>query len=318
MDVHAVLGEAGAGATATALNLAVALRGDGHHAAVMDLTGDVSALLAGDLADAEPLADGGSVAAATVDVPLRADGLEGALREYHERVAADERAFREGESGGARPAGRGDGAGHDLPVIVGGGADALADATPERRESLRADLAFAYDQVIVDAGTPEVGAYAFADGHLVVTTPDEDGVDAARRAVVACLGADGLVVGAVINRATADTSVSTIRDRMRTDVVGVIPGDARTPELEPVAYTAPEAPAAAAYGRLADAVADWSGESGLVDGGPEPELATDGDDSADADAEDAGGSTRHPFDADPGTDSDTDDEDDGGLLSRFF
>lgn len=361
MDVHAVLGEEGTGTTATAVNLAVALQRAGHHAAVLDLTGDVTALLG--LADGasggdgvpggtEPLADGGSAAAATVDASLDADVDEATLRDYREASGDGASAPAAGADDG--PDGRGrsepDANGRPvdhLPVIVAGERSVLATASPDRRESLRGDLAFAYDHVIVDAGAGDAGAVdadevdadevddgvtAFADGLVVVTTPDADAVAAAARTVAACTRAGGSVVGAVVNRAGAGTDPSAIRERMRTEVLGTIPEDARTPGLEPVVNTVPGSPAAAAYGRLAEAVVDRAGASGLVDGGPsldaaDPEVpagktaegAVDVGGTTGTDPDDGGAASDdggHPL----GGSGNGDDEesDGGGLLSRFF
>jgi hypothetical protein len=87
-------------------------------------------------------------------------------------------------------------------------------------------------------------------------------------------------------------------DRVGAKAFGVIPADARTPAIEPVAFSVPGSPAAGAYGRLADALLDWDGTSGLL--GPTPanqrdgpagsDVATDGDGSErEEDAGDSGG-----------------------------
>lgn len=354
MDVHAVIGDEGVGTTATAVNLAVALRQDGHHAAVLDLTGEVAALLgapaAGDGGSdgeagadggetpAATLADGGSVAAATVDAPLSPAGGETGASDGP-GASGGAASVPEDEPGeGSADADRDYRPVDHLPVIVAGERAALASAPPDRRESLRADLAFAYDHVIVDAARPDEddGVVAFADGLLVVTTPDDDGLRAATDLVRACSAAGGLVVGTVVERAGEGTDAAAVRERTRTEVVGVIPAGDHPPDREPVAHTAPDSPPATAYRRLAATVADWSGESGLVDGGPgaEPERDPDAGGGSDPEAGDGNGEAApsddepasrsdgesgHPLDGDS-RDDDTDgtDDEDGGLLSRFF
>jgi septum site-determining protein MinD len=148
----------------------------------------------------------------------------------------------------------------------------------------------AYDTLVVDAGNgpaAESPVVDGADGVLAVTTPDPAACEAAEADASDCARAGTQVLGAVINRAGETTSVSDLTDRVGAKAFGVVPEDARTPALEPVAFSLPGSPAATAYGRLADALASWDGTSGLL--GPTPanqrngpagsDVATDGDGS---------------------------------------
>lgn len=284
MRVHAVVGGGSVGSTATAVNLAAALRSDGHHAAVLDLTGDVAELFGaaapGTLADA--LAGEGTVSDATVWVDLDPGEIEAELRDYHEATTQDDRAFRVGTAADVAPSMPDP---DTLPVLVQGSRGALGAAAPEHIDDLLADLAFAYDYVIVDAGTLDGSVVTLADGIIAVTTPEEEALAATVRMVVSCDQAGATVLGTVVNRATDRTDISALRDRLRTDMLAVIPDDAREPTIEPVAFTAPETPVATAYDRLAGKIVDWGGDDGLIDGGPEVGVAADGEGPEEEDGE---------------------------------
>ena len=297
MEVYVVTGGDGSGKTTTALNLTAALREAGHYAAVLDadLSGNVASLLdvtfGATLGDA--VAGDVGVRAATVEHELSADALpEADLADYREALAVDRTGFRVGAAGEDDPVTAEDEPDTDMVPIVGGWRDRedhLA-ADPGALSYALGDLSMAYDTLVVDAGngpgaeSPVVG---LADGVLAVTTPDSSACHAAKEDATDCARNGVQVLGAIINRAGEDTSVSELTDRVGAKAFGVVPADARTAALEPIAFTLPGSPAASAYERLADAVLGWDGTSGLL--GPTPanqregpagaDVATDGDGS---------------------------------------
>lgn len=301
----------GTGKTATALNLTVALREAGHYAAVLDadLEGNVASLLdvtfESTLGDA--VAGDASVRAATVDRGLSADELpESDLAAYREALAVDRTGFRVGTPEEETVTAE-DEPNTDMVPVVGGWRDRAdhLSADPEALSYALGDLTMAYEVLVVDAGngpaaeSPVVGE---ADGVLAVTTPDPADCHATKEDATACARGSVQVGGAVINRAAEDTSISEVTDRVGAKAFGVVPEDARTAALEPVAFTLPGSPAAAAYGRLADAVLDWDGTSGLL--GPTPANRRDGPAGSDV--------------ATDGDGSEPDGEGSGGFLSRLL
>jgi MinD-like ATPase involved in chromosome partitioning or flagellar assembly len=306
MELYAVAGGQGAGKTATALNLTVALRGAGQYAAVLDadLGGNVASLLGVEfeatLGDA--VAGDVGVREAMVERELSADDIpEDDLAAYREALAVDRTQFRAGAD--ERPPPAEDEPDVGMVPVVGGWRDRddHLSTDPEALSFALGDLAMAYDVLVVDAGSgpaSESPVVEAADGVLAVTTPDPETCEAAEADATTCARQGAQVLGAVINRAEETTSVSEVTDRVGAKAFGVIPADARTPAIEPVAFSVPGSPAAGAYGRLADALLDWDGTSGLL--GPTPanqrdgpagsDVATDGDGSErEEDAGDSGG-----------------------------
>lgn len=283
----------GAGKTATALNLTVALREAGHYAAVLDadLEGNVASLLGVEFEAtmADAVSGEAGVGAAIVERELSADALpEADLEAYREALAVDRTTFRAGAD--ERPPPAEDEPDTDTVPVVGGWEDRTAHVStdPEALSDVLGDLTMAYDTLVVDTGdgpgaaSPFVGA---ADGVLAVTTPDPVTCEATRTTATACAEAGTRVVGAVVNRAAETTSITDLTDQVGARAFGVVPEDARTSTLEPVAFSVPGSPAANAYGRLATALHEWDGTSGLL--GPTPanrragpagsDVATDGD-----------------------------------------
>jgi septum site-determining protein MinD len=288
MHVLGVVGADGSGTTATAVDLAAGLRREGHHAAVLDLTGDVVSLFeveaAATLADA--LRGDATVGSATATVALphgTRETVEAAVDAYAEALGHDETAFRAGDvtvdPGEPEPG--------ELPVVVGGDRAALSDVDADALAAVRADLAFGFDYLVADAGSLGPALARFPDGIVAVTDTRESSLATAEEGITACGDAGLPVVGAVVNRATDQTDVSGIGDRLGAPILAVIPEDDRTPEIEPITYTAPETPAALAYGRLVDKVVDWAAADRADDGQP---VVTDGQgDEADDDENDGGG-----------------------------
>jgi len=310
MKAYVVAGGDGAGKTATALNLTVALREAGHYAAVLDadLGGNVASLLGVEFESTlgERVAGEASVREATVERMLPADDLpESDLADYRKSLAADRTGFRAGTPEEETVTAE-DEPDTDTVPVVGGWRDRAdhLSADPEALSYALGDLAMAYDVLVVDAGNGPAAESPIVDGAegvLAVTTPDPVKCDAAEEDATACARDGARVVGAVINRAGETTSVSELTDRVGAKAFGVVPEDARTAALEPVAFSVPGSPAAAAYGRLAEALLDWDGTSGLL--GPTPANRRDG-----------------PAGSDVATDGDGSepDEDSGGFLSGLL
>jgi MinD-like ATPase involved in chromosome partitioning or flagellar assembly len=312
MEVYVVAGGDGAGKTATSLDLTVALREAGHYAAVLDadLGGNVASLLdvGFEATLGEAVAGDVGVRAATVEAELSADGLpEEDLEAYREALAVDRTQFRAGADEPEPEVTAEDEPDTDTVPVVGGWRDRSEhrSADPEALSYVLGDLAMAYDVLVVDAGNgpaAESPLLDAADGVLAVTTPGPETCDAAEADATACADAGAKVIGVVINRAGETTSVSELTDRVGAKAFGVVPEDARTAALEPVVFSVPGSPAAEAYGRLADALLDWDGTSGLL--GPTPANQREGPAGSDV-ATDGDGSER-------------DEDDSGGFLSRLL
>lgn len=299
MDVFAVAGGDGAGKTATALNLAVALREAGAYAAVLDadLSGNVTSVLdVGYEATLEDVVEGDTRARdAVVDVELSTDTIpESDLAAYHKALAADRTQFRSGADRDEPETDENEPDIDTLPVVAG--FENRADHTgtdPETLESVLENFVMAYDVLVVDTGNGPASqspTIDVADGTLTVTTPDPAKMEAAHGDVRACTSAGTKLMGTVVNRASDKTSISEVTTNVGAEAFGVIPEDARTQALEPVFFSVPGSPAANAYGRLAEKTRTWDGTSALVDqttpdGGDDPDAgATDDDDDSDDDS----------------------------------
>jgi MinD-like ATPase involved in chromosome partitioning or flagellar assembly len=310
MDVFAVAGGNGAGKTATALNLAVALREAGSYAAVLDvdLRGNITSMLDVEYdATLHDVLTGDSRARdAVADVELSADTLpESDLAAYRKALAADRTQFRAGADRDGVATEEDEPDIDTLPVVAGFESRAEHTGTdPETLESVLENYVMAYDVLVVDTGNGPASqspTIDVAEGTLTVTTPDPAKMEAAREDVRACTNAGTRLMGTVVNRAGDKTSISEVTDTVGAEAFGVIPEDARTAALEPVFFSVPGSPAANAYGRLADKTHSWDGTSALVgqasaDGGDDPDAGRRG--------------TR-------GTD-DEDDDDSGGFLSGLL
>lgn len=294
MHALGVVGAEGVGATTTAVNLAAALRREGHHAAVLDLSGDAADLF--NVATGASLADavrGDATAAdATATVDLPAGDVDDALAEYAESLGRDKTAFRAGDAA-VDP---GDPEPGELPIAVGGDRAILGDADHDALSDVLGDLAFAYDYLVVDAGTLDPAVAHLSDGVVVVAGPSDDSVSAARDRVADCRNSPIPVLGVVIDRATDRTDVTAVGERVDAKILAVVPDDDRPSDIEPVASTAPEAPAALAFSRLVESVVDRTTDQG------------DDDRSVAAGGVGGGGTTE-----DPGDESDGDE----GLLGRL-
>jgi MinD-like ATPase involved in chromosome partitioning or flagellar assembly len=302
MDVFAVAGGDGAGKTATALNLAVALREAGSYAAILDadLSGNVSSALdVSYAATLEAVVDGDARARdAVVDIELSTDSLpESDLAAYNKALAADRTQFRAGAAQEEPETDEDEPDIDTLPVVAGFKDRADHTGTdPETLADVLENFVMAYDVLVVDTGNGPASqspTIDVADGTITVATPDPAKIEAAREDVRACTSAGTRLMGCVVNRAGEKTSVSEVTDSVGAEAFGVIPEDARTAALEPVFFSVPGSPAANAYGRLADKALSWDGASALVgqtsaDGGDDPDPTSGRDESDDTD-DDSGG-----------------------------
>lgn len=326
MDIYAVAGADGAGKTATALNVAVAIRAGGRYAAVLDadVSGNVAVRLGiePDHTLDDVFAGDATIRAATTEYELSPEEVdEERLLAYREALAEDRTAFRSGE---AELRGVEETAFPDIdsvPVIAGWPSDRRIAATdPEELEDVLEELVMAYDAIVIDTGGESVAAtapVAVADGVAVVTTPDESHVATANGTAIECQRNGASLVGTVVNRADEQTSVTDLTDEVGVEAVGVVPADGRAPELEPVRYSVPDAPAANAYDRLADSLEEWSRAveaqaDSAADGGG-PGAPSGGSDDRENDGGGDGGD-RERADA---ADADEEDGDGSGLLGRF-
>lgn len=254
MRSYAVAGAEGVGTTTTALNLAVALRAGGYHAAVLDARGDVAETLgrspgmtlADVLAGQAPLRDAiAEHSLSTAGIPAGTAGHD------HE----DSTGVRADGTAPDRPTG------DTLPVVAGWvyhQTDDSIDVDPRAVGDVLDDLAMAYDHVVVDTHEAVGALESVADSLLVVTTPEDDHLEVARTLV---RDNRERVAGVVLNRVGEVFSVQSLADRTGADVLGVVPADERTRDLEPVAYTMADGSVGAAYERLAENVAAWDGTS---------------------------------------------------------
>lgn len=312
MHVLGVVGATGTGTTATTVDLAAALRRAGRHAAVLDVSGDVAALFDVDVGAtfADALAGDATPGEAATTVDLPHGDVADALSDYADGLGNDPTAFR----ASAQSVSPGEPEPGELPIVVGGDRAAVGEVDDETLDAALADLAFAYDYLIADAGTLGPSIARLPDGVVAVTDTSEESVETAREGIVAYAREGLTVVGAVVNRAGERTDVSALADRLGVTVLAVVPADDRTPTIEPIAFTAPETPAAAAYERLAATVAAWDGSAGLVDGGPGGAVVTDGDGPDDGDtAASEGTATSNGTTTSEGADAsdETDDGNDG-------
>jgi MinD-like ATPase involved in chromosome partitioning or flagellar assembly len=279
---------------------------------VVDLLDIDPAATLGDVIDGDA-----AVREATTEYELSPETVpEEQLMAYREALVEDRTTFRSGDDDLAGVAETEFPEIDSIPVIAGWETERkLAAADPDALEEVLQELVMAYDAVVIDTGGESVAATApvsVADGVAVVTTPDEPHIQTANGTAIECQRNGAPLIGTVVNRAGDQVTVADIADGVGMEAVGVIPVDGRTGPLEPVRYSVPDAPAATAYDRLADSLAEWSeavaaeADSAADGGGPESQGGGEEDRTSDDEstARDEGA-------------EDEEDDSSGGLFSRF-
>lgn len=144
------------------------------------------------------------------------------------------------------------------PAVVVGDRrlDAYAEADPAELRDVVADLRADYEFVVIDTGAglshDGLVPLGIADGILLVTTPDDVAVRDTTKTGDLATRVDGSVIGVVVTCATPDTDVEAIATDLSYPVVGVVPEDSAVASGSPLVTRSPDAPAAAAYRRLAN------------------------------------------------------------------
>jgi septum site-determining protein MinD len=227
MDGHVCAvagGKGGVGRTTTAINLGVAMEQFGHETVVVEAdldTGDLGTKLG-------------------LDPPESIQSVLAGEGELEEALV--------------------DAAG-DVTVLPGESSlDAFAAADPAQLADVLDSLRASFDLVLVDTSagvshqtTAAVGA---ADETLLVTTPADAAVIDASLTAALTDRAGGTVVGAVVTRATAETDLSALGERLDAPVLGAVPDDPAATDREPLATHAVQSEAALWYGRVANCLAD--------------------------------------------------------------
>ena len=217
-------GKGGVGKTTTAINTGVALQEAGHDTVIVDA--DLGMTNIGELLgiDHEPsfhdvLAGQASIQDAMVEGP---NGIS---------VLAGERSL-----------------------------EAFARGDPSNLRPVVHSLVESFEAVVIDTGAglshETMVPMKLADGVVLVSTPDEVSLVDAKKAAQLTAKVESDVLGAVITRATADTNVSAVADRLDEDVLSVVPEDGEATRQEPLVLTAEESYAAQAYRRLAAKLSD--------------------------------------------------------------
>lgn len=137
--------------------------------------------------------------------------------------------------------------------------EAFAEADPGQLRKVVNALSTAYDLVVIDTGAglshETTVPLGLADAVVMVTTENEIAVGDTVKTAELADRVDGEVIGAVLTKATEDTEISEVSDRLGMEMLAVVPEDPDATETEPLVITAPDSPAADAYRGLAQTLA---------------------------------------------------------------
>jgi septum site-determining protein MinD len=209
--------------------------------------------------------------------------------------------------------------------------EAFADADPAKLRKVVKALSTAYEIVLIDTGAglshETTVPLGLADGVLLITTADDVAIGDTVKTAQLANRIEGEVVGAVLTRASDDTNVSDVADKLDLEMLAVVPEDQEATQREPLLINDPDSYAAEAYRRLASTLEEIyeANTEGGVTTEQEFEPASaggDSDDGASADADDDGGT---PLGGDDGADTsaasddadDDEEEDEDGVFGLF-
>jgi len=222
-------GKGGIGKTTTALNAGIALQQSGHETLVVDADLGMTNLGAMLGIDHEPLLH---------------DVLAGKA-EPSEAVAT-------GPTG--------------IDFLVDEGSlEAFAKGEPTNLEPVLNHLVESYEYVLVDTSSTisheTVVPMKASDGVVVVTHPNDVAIRDAQKMGELAAEVDTGVAGAVVTRATADTEVTVLREKLGTDILAVVPEDRTATSDEPLVVNHSDSYTAQAYRRLATKLDEMSTDS---------------------------------------------------------